>query len=135
LLLVDRLGSGGGRGEDVVDGAEGDVEVEQVSEQVDDASIRAVAAEGQGQDQLAQPGPGDGQPEEEVIGPVIGRWVEGQIEPSLGAAQLLVDELPADEVLGGDAGNGHAGKGVEGQTESRPWIERLGRADGRGIEG
>src|SRR3954454_20805984 len=51
----------------VVHGAEGDGASEQIAEKLDDATIGAVADEGQGEDDLPQPGFGDGQIEEDLL--------------------------------------------------------------------
>ena len=65
---VDRPGRFDGAVDDVVDRPQGDLAVEEVAEQFDDAPVRAVADQDQGQDQLAQPGLGDRQVEEDVLG-------------------------------------------------------------------
>ena len=74
LAEVVAAGAGHGGADDVVDGAQGHVVVEKFSEGLEDAAEGAVAAEDQDEDDLAQPGPGDGEVEE---GAVVGRGREG----------------------------------------------------------
>ena len=61
------VGQRHGAGDDVMDIAHGDGEVEEVAEQFDDATVGTVADEDQGQDQLPQPGLGDGQIKEDAV--------------------------------------------------------------------
>jgi hypothetical protein len=73
-----------------------------------------VADEYQGEDELAQPGPGDGQVEEDLG--VVRSGIEGITEGLLGAGSLLVDKLAADLGLAGQFGDGAgAGQGVQGE--------------------
>jgi hypothetical protein len=60
-----------------------------------------VADEDSRQDELAEPGFGDGEVEED--GGCVGRGVEGAFEGVFGLGLLLVDELAADVVLFGQA--------------------------------
>src|SRR5262249_54694445 len=75
LRRVGRKGLGDSLAEDVVSRADGEGVVEQVSEQLADAAQGAVADKDQAEDQLPQPGPGDWQPEEQVLGG--GRRIKG----------------------------------------------------------
>jgi hypothetical protein len=88
--------------------------VEEVVEQFGDAADGAVADEGEAQDQLAEPGLGDGQPEEQLRR-ISRRRGEGVVEGVVGVVQLLVDELAADVLLVGRCGDRLAGQGIEGQ--------------------
>jgi hypothetical protein len=110
---VDRPGPGDSLAEDVVGRAEGDGVVEQVTEQFANTTQRAVAGENQAENQLPQPRPGDGQPEEQIPGRL--GWVKGQVEPLVSAVELPEDELAADVVVSRDLGDGDAGEGVECQ--------------------
>jgi hypothetical protein len=110
------LAGGRDRGVDhVVDRPEGDRAVEQVAEQFDDAAVGTVTEQGQGEDQLLEPGLGDWQGEEDVV---RRRWGEGLVEGVLGLGGLLVDELAADLVLAGEVSDGLSGEGVEGQVQT-----------------
>ena len=57
----------------------------------------------QGQDQLPQPGLGDGQVEEDVVG--AGRGVEGVGQGVRGGVGLLIEELAADLMLPSQLGD------------------------------
>ena len=54
--------------DDVVHRTQGELPVEEVAEQLDDGPVRAMADQHQSQDQLPQPGLGDRQVEEDVVG-------------------------------------------------------------------
>jgi hypothetical protein len=129
LLLVDGVGFGHGLMEDVVDGADGEGVVEQVVEDLPDASKGTVADQNQGEDELAQPRLGDRQPEEQIIG-FIGRG-KGEIKTMLSLVELLVDELAADSVAVGESRDGAPRKGVEGQLAARQGVKLLGWEDAR----
>jgi hypothetical protein len=85
-----------------VDRAHGEVEIEEVAEQFGDAAERAVADQDQGEDELADPGLGDWEVEEDpvVVGGSVGG--EGVIEGVLGLVGLVIDELAADLVPVGE---------------------------------
>jgi hypothetical protein len=94
----------------------------------------AVADEDQAEGQLAQPGLGDGEVQEDAA--VLGVGVEGGVEGLLGLVGLLVDELAADVVLGGEVGDGLcAGEGLQGRALALAGVERLGGTGGRGCGG
>jgi hypothetical protein len=88
--------------------------VEEVVQQFSDTTDGAVADESETEDQLAQPGLGDGQPVQ-PLRRIGGRWGKGVVDGRVGLVELLVDELAADVVVRSDQGDGDAGKGVEGQ--------------------
>lgn len=129
LLLVETLGLIDCLLEDVVDGADREGMIEQVSEQFTDATERAVADEDQAQDQLAQPRSGDGQPEEQILWG-SGRG-EGQVETLVGLVQLLIDELAADVVVMSELGDGDAFESGESQLLAHLSGQRR-RSAGRG---
>src|SRR3981189_1685706 len=99
LALVDRTGGGDGLLDDVVDRAHAEVVIEEVAEQLGDAPERTVSDEDQGEDELADPGLGDREVEEDPG--VSGGWFrgEGEIEGLLSLVGLVVDELAADLML------------------------------------
>ena len=122
LAVVDLLCPGDGAVDDVVDAAQREGVIEEVGEQLGDAAEGAVAEQGQAQDEAAQPGLGNGQPEEQVL------WrrgrVKGPLDPPVGFVQLPIDELAADAMLQGNLGDGQAGKGGEGKSLTRPRIQQ-----------
>src|SRR6185503_5644166 len=67
LAVVVAGGDGHGAADDVVNGAQGKGVVEEVAEQLDDAAQGAMADEDQSEDELAQPGLGDGQVEQGAV--------------------------------------------------------------------
>ena len=82
---------------DVVHRPQGELVVEEVTEQLDDGAVGAMADQHQGQDQLPQPGPGHGQVEQDVVGR---RWgVEGLIQGERRGVDLLIEELATDLML------------------------------------
>ena len=112
--VVDRAGPGDGGLDDVMDGAQGGLGVEEVTQQRDDAAVRAVTGHDQGEDQLTEPGRGDRQVEEDLLG----RWrrVEGVVQGELGGVGLSVEELAADLMLAGQLGDRlRAVEDLEGQ--------------------
>lgn len=99
----------------VVEGAEGEVIVEEVAEEFVDAAQGRVANEEQGEDELGQPRTGDGQSEEHVLGVRRGKG-KGLRKGVVGLVALLGNELAADVVLLGEVGEGlGAGQGREGE--------------------
>ncbi len=114
VRVVDRAGPGDGGLDDVMDGAQGGLGVEEVTQQRDDAAVRAVTGQDQGEDQLTEPGRGDRQVEEDLLG----RWrrVEGVVQGELGGVGLSVEELAADLMLAGQLGDRlRAVEDLEGQ--------------------
>ena len=83
--------------------AQRDVPVEEVAEQLHDGPVRTVTNQHQGQDQLMQPGFGDGQVEEHVIR--FGPGLEGPCQGVPGDVGLLVEELAADLMTAGQIGD------------------------------
>lgn len=73
-----------------------------------------MADEGEAEDQLPEPGLGDGQPEQE-LGRVVRRWGKGVVEGVVGLLQLLVNEFATDVVLSGQFGDRLPGEGVENE--------------------
>jgi hypothetical protein len=103
LIGVVLLGQRHGASDDVMDVAHGDGGVEEVAEQFDDAAVGTVADEDQRQDQLPQPGLGDGEMEEDLIGGGFG--LEGPCQGVPGDVGLLVEELAADLMTAGQVGD------------------------------
>ncbi len=79
-----------------------------------------MADEGETQDELPQPGLGDREPEEELVGFVAAR-VKGVVEGVVGLPELLVDELAADLLLGGQFGDGLAARAASRASCWRVW--------------
>jgi hypothetical protein len=76
-----------------VDGANTDRYAQQVTQELNDAAIRAVADQRQADDHLAQPGLGDRQREQHLL---VRRGREERIiQRGAGFVHLLVDELAA----------------------------------------
>jgi hypothetical protein len=67
LAQVDRTCGGDGLVDDVVDRADGGVVIEEVAEQFGDAAERTVSDEDQSEDELADPGLGDREVEEDPV--------------------------------------------------------------------
>jgi hypothetical protein len=80
--------------DDGVDSTQGELPIEEIAEQLDDGAVGAVANQHQSQDQLTQPGLGDRQMEEDVIGRRCG--VEGLGQGVGCRVRLLIEELAAD---------------------------------------
>ena len=100
---VDRAGAGDGGLDHVMDGPQGELGVEEVGQQGDDAAVGAMTTQDQGQDQLMEPGLGDRQVEEDLL--VGSRRVEGVLQSQLGGVGLSVEELAADLMLAGQLGD------------------------------
>jgi hypothetical protein len=112
------------------------VEIEEVAEQFGDAAERTVADQDEGEDELADPGLGDREVEEDAV--ASGGWVvgEGVVERLLGLVGLVVDELAADLVLLGELRERcGVGESVEGQLLSLGPCESFGGAVSRSVEG
>ena len=124
---VDLLGPRDGRVDDVVDGPQGELGVEEVAQKRDHAAVRTVADQDQREDQLTEPGLGDRQVEQDLIGRPL--RVEGGSEGVLGGVGLLVEELAADLMLPRQVGDGRcAGEDRDGQVLPLLGRELLGRA-------
>src|SRR5277367_5085319 len=97
-----------------MDGPQRDRGVEEVAQDRDDAAVGAVTGQDQGEDQLMEPGLGNRQVEEDRL---VGlRWVEGEVQGEAGGVGLLVEELAADLMLAGQAGDRlRTGEDLEGQ--------------------
>ena len=102
LAIVDLAGGGDGLLDDVVDRPHGEVVIEEVAEQFGDAAERAVADEDQGEDELADPGLGDREVEEDPVVSAAGRRRD---RGPVGLVGLVVEELAADGVLSGQFGD------------------------------
>ena len=90
-----------------------------------------MADQHQGQDQLPQPGPGDREVEEDVVG--SRRGGERQVEGDLRGGDLLIDELPADLMLTSQLGDRLGpGEGPDGQLLPLLRQEPLGRPGDEG---
>ena len=68
--------------------------------------------EGETEGELAQPGFGDGKPEEK-LGRFGGGWIESLADGIVGLVELLVDELAADVVMVGQGSDGLSGECVQ----------------------
>jgi len=80
---------------------------------------------------LPQPGLGHGEVKEDTV--LVGSRVEGVAEGLVGPVGLLVDELAADVVLGGEVSDGLcAGQSSEGQLLALVGIESMGGRSGGG---
>ena len=127
VRTVDLRSRRDGRVDDVVDGAQGELGVEEVGQQRDHSAVRAVTDHDQRQDQLTEPRLGDRQGEQDVIGRP--RRVEGAVEGLLGGVGWLIEELPADLMLPSQVGDGlGSGGDLKGQLLALPGPELLGRA-------
>jgi len=124
LAVVVGGGSVPGTVDDTVDGSQGKGVVEEGAEEFDDAAERTVTDEDEGEDELGQPGLGDGQVKQDmVVGGEVG--VEGEAEGVLGVAGGPVDELAADLVLGGEGQDLTLGgaEGLGGTGGGREWAD------------
>lgn len=135
-LSVVALDQGHGAVEDIEDRAHGEVLVEEVPEQFDDPPEGAMADQSEGQNELSNPGLGDGEVKEDLV---LGRCgLEGLLEGLLGLVGLLVGEFAADIVLLCQFGDGLSGEGVEGELLALGWGEEgcrgRRRRGGRGGE-
>ncbi len=101
LVVVDRARLPCRRPEHVVDAAQAHGHAQQVAQELDDAAIRAAADQRQPDDHLTQPGPGHRQLEQHLV--VRRGRRESIIQRRLGSVRLLVDELAAHPVPGGEA--------------------------------
>ena len=114
LALVVAAGPAHGGPDDVGDTADREPVVQQVTQEGDDAAEGTVTDQDQAQHELAEQGLGDRQIKQDAL--VRTARGEGLVEGLLGLVGLLVDELTADVVFLGQAGNGlAAGEGVHGQ--------------------
>jgi hypothetical protein len=68
IPVVDLPGRRDGGVDDVMDGPQGERDVEKVGQQLDHAAVRTATDQDQRQDQLSEPGLGDRQVEEDLIG-------------------------------------------------------------------
>ena len=114
-LGVDRARLPRGRLEHVVDAAQADGQAQQVAQELDDAAVRAAADQRQRDDHLAQPGLGHRQLEQHRL--VGRRRREGVIQRRAGLVRLLVDELAAHPVPGGQVADRlRTGQRLDGQV-------------------
>jgi hypothetical protein len=112
--------------DDGVDRTQRDGVVEEVGEQFNDAAKGAMADEDQGQDELANPGAGDGEVEQDRL-VVVGLGSEGLVKGVVSEGELLVDELAADLVLRGEISDGLPGKGVQGDLVALVGCQKVSR--------
>jgi hypothetical protein len=116
LVAVDHARLPRDRLEHVVDAAQADGHAQQVAQELDDAAVRAAADQRQPDDHLAQPGPGDRQLEQHLLGVPLGRR-ESAIQRRMDLARLLVDELAAHPVPGGQVADRlRTGQCLDGQV-------------------
>jgi hypothetical protein len=99
LLPVDDAGLPRGRLKHVVDAADADGHAKQVAQELHDAAIRAAGDQRQADDHLAQPDLGHRQLEQHLA--VRHGRREGISQCDAGLVRLLVDELAADTMPGG----------------------------------
>jgi len=97
--VVDRARLPRGRLEHVVDAAQADGQAQQVTQELHDAAIRAAADQRQPDDHLTQPRLGHRQIEQHLV--VRRGRRESVIQRRDSLVRLLVDELAADPVPGG----------------------------------
>ena len=98
-----------------MDVAQADGQAQQVAQELDNAAVRAAADQRQSDYHLAQPGPGDRQLEQHLILPHGGR--EGLVQCCTSLVRLLVDELAADAVPGGQVADRlRTGQRLDGQV-------------------
>jgi hypothetical protein len=121
LSEVMFLGWGDGRVDDVEDGAQGNRVVEEIAQEFDDATQRAMADQHETEDQLTQPLLGDGQVKQDLVL----RLLRGEriVEGTVGNSDLLVDELAADVEFVGQTGDG-LGLGQRLQPDVEPLAGR-----------
>ena len=112
-LLREAAGRGHGLLDEVGNGAQGQRLVEPVAEQFASPPERTRADEHQSQDQLSQPGLGDGHPEKPLVGLAVVA-VNGLVQSVVGVVELLVNERAADLVSGGPLAERLASEGVKG---------------------
>jgi len=98
LVVVDRACLPRRGLKHVVDAAHADGHAQQITQELDDAAIRAVADQRQRDDHLAQPGLGDRHLEQHLV--VRRRRQERVIQRRSSLMRLLVDELATDPVPG-----------------------------------
>lgn len=112
--------------DDIVDRTRGDLPVEEIAEQLDDGPVRAMANQHQSQDQLTQPGFGDRQVEEDVVGRRCG--VEGVGQGVGCGVGLPIQELTADLTFPSPFGD-RVSPGEDLNSEILPlgWQESVGR--------
>src|SRR5271166_6443834 len=94
LLLVDLAGQWDRCLDDVVDRAERDVVVKEITEQFDDATKRGVTDQHQTEDELPEPVFGDRQLKEDLV--VVRQGIESEVEGGGGDGLLLVNKLATD---------------------------------------
>jgi hypothetical protein len=115
---VDGFGPGDGVLNDRVNPAKRDGLVEEAVEHLLGTAQGGVCDEDGNEDELAEPGFGDSQMEQDVA---IGRrgWGEGVFEGIEGFVLLAVDELAADVVIFGEAGDtGTLMEGVQSEVDA-----------------
>jgi hypothetical protein len=88
----------------VVNGAKGQSDGEEVVEEFDDTAIGTVTDECEAEDDLANPRLRDGQSEEDLLIELLRR--ERVVNRRSGEGGLLADELATDVVLIGEFGDG-----------------------------
>lgn len=94
-----------------------------------------MADAGEAENELAEPGLGDGEPEEQV-GRVGRGWGKSLVEGLVGRVELLVDELAADLVPVRQVGDRLTGEGIQGEllaNRRRQQTGRSGRASNGGL--
>ena len=115
LALVGGAGPADGGRDDVGDAAQRERVVQQVAQELDDAAEGTVADQDEPQDDLTDQALGDGEVKQDTL--VRGGGDKGLVEGLPRLVGLPVDELAADVVLAGEAGDRlRAGEGAYGQA-------------------
>jgi hypothetical protein len=135
LVVVDGLGFGDGVFDNGVNPAERDGTVEQAVEHLLSAAQGRMADEDTSEDELAEPGFGDGEMEEDVG---IGRRPRGEsaVEGVLGFVLLLVDELATDVMLFGQVRDAAAfAAAIQSQFDALAGSQAMRGAGGLSVRG
>jgi hypothetical protein len=94
------------------------VVIEEIVEQLNDATQGGMADEDQGNDQLGNPGLGNRKVEENSVALLVLRRTESVIEGLVGKSQLLVNELSTDVVLLGQERDRLTAKGSQSNVQT-----------------
>ena len=112
---------------DVMHGADRQVDAEEIAAKFVNAAIGTVADQGQTEGGLLEPILGDGQMEEDLL--VGGGGREGIVQGGLGTVALLIDKLATDTRIVGQAGDGlMPGKGLHAEGDPFAGPESFGGA-------
>jgi hypothetical protein len=127
LLVIEGASLGDGAAKNVMDRADRQGQVEEVTPKFDDATQGTAADQQQGERGLRQPLLGHGQEEEDLVVALGGG--ERVVQSGLGGGCLLIDELTTDVVLLGQVGDGGwSGEGLDANDQSFTSTEGFGGA-------